>query len=32
VPYRWIQAVGDVVILKYFPKRVTTRKGPAPKK
>ncbi len=22
IPYRWIQAVGDVVILKYFPKRV----------
>ncbi|MCU0861228.1 MAG: PRC-barrel domain-containing protein [Methanomassiliicoccales archaeon] len=32
VPYRWIQAIGDVVVLKYFPKRVTTRKGPAPKK
>jgi len=26
VPYRWIQSVGDVVILKYFPKRVTARK------
>jgi sporulation protein YlmC with PRC-barrel domain len=26
VPYRWIQAVGDVVVLKYFPKRVSTRK------
>ena len=22
VPYRWIQAIGDVVILKYFPRRV----------
>lgn len=22
IPYRWIQAIGDVVILKYFPKRV----------
>jgi len=22
IPYRWIQSVGDVVILKYFPKRV----------
>ena len=22
IPYRWIQAVGDVVILRYFPKRV----------
>jgi len=28
VPYRWIQAVGDVVVLKYFPKRVSTRKTP----
>jgi sporulation protein YlmC with PRC-barrel domain len=26
VPYRWIQAVGDVIILKYFPKRVTAVK------
>ena len=25
VPFRWIQAVGDIVLLKYFPKRVTTR-------
>jgi len=33
VPYRWIQAIGDVIILRYFPKRVTTRKGaPAPAK
>ena len=30
VPYRWIQAIGDVVILRYFPKRVTTRRGAAP--
>jgi sporulation protein YlmC with PRC-barrel domain len=22
IPFRWIQSVGDVVILKYFPKRV----------
>ena len=29
VPYRWIQSVGDVVILKYFPKRVTARKPTA---
>lgn len=28
VPYRWVQSVGDVVILRYFPKRVTLRKGP----
>jgi sporulation protein YlmC with PRC-barrel domain len=26
VPYRWIQAVGDVIVLKYFPKRVTAVK------
>jgi len=29
VPFRWIQSVGDIVILAYFPKRVTVRK-PAP--
>jgi sporulation protein YlmC with PRC-barrel domain len=23
IPYRWIQSIGDVVILKYFPNRVT---------
>ena len=23
IPYRWIQSIGDVVILKYFPKRVS---------
>ncbi len=27
VPYRWIQTVGDVIILKYFPKRVSLKKG-----
>lgn len=32
VPYRWIQAVGDVVLLKYFPKRVTAVKRSAPAK
>jgi sporulation protein YlmC with PRC-barrel domain len=26
VPYRWVNAVGDIVILSYFPERVTTRK------
>lgn len=31
VPYRWIQSVGDVVLLKYFPKRVTARKPAAAK-
>ena len=29
VPYRWIQSIGDIVILGYFPKRVAMRK-PAP--
>ena len=32
VPYRWVQSVGDIVILKYFPKRVSLKKGaPSPK-
>ena len=26
VPYRWIQSVGDIVILRYFPKRVSMKK------
>jgi sporulation protein YlmC with PRC-barrel domain len=31
VPYRWVQSVGDIVVLRYFPKRVTTKRGaPAP--
>lgn len=29
VPYRWIQSVGDIVILRYFPKRVSVKKGGA---
>jgi sporulation protein YlmC with PRC-barrel domain len=29
VPFRWIQSVGDIIILKYFPKRVTTKKAAA---
>jgi sporulation protein YlmC with PRC-barrel domain len=28
VPYRWVAAVNDVVLLKYFPKRVSVKKGP----
>jgi sporulation protein YlmC with PRC-barrel domain len=32
VPYRWIGAIGDVIILKYFPKRVALKKGSKPKK
>lgn len=26
VPYRWVNAVGDIIILSHFPDRVTTRK------
>jgi len=26
VPYRWVNSVGDIVILSYFPERVTTTK------
>jgi sporulation protein YlmC with PRC-barrel domain len=28
VPYRWVSAVNDVVILKFFPKRVSVKKAP----
>ena len=27
VPYRWVQAIGDIVLLRYFPKRVSMKKG-----
>lgn len=27
VPYRWVSAVNDVVLLKYFPKRVSLKKS-----
>lgn len=26
VPYRWVNSVGDIVILSYFPDKVTTNK------
>jgi len=26
VPYRWVNSVGDIVILSHFPDKVTTRK------
>ena len=26
VPYRWVNAVGDIVILSYFPEKVTAPK------
>ncbi len=29
VPYRWVSAVNDVVLLKYFPKRVSVKKTSA---
>ena len=29
VPYRWVAAVNDVVLLKYFPKRVSLKRTPA---
>ena len=25
IPFRWIQCIGDVVLLKFFPKRVKVR-------
>jgi len=27
VPYRWVSSVGDIVLLRYFPKRVSISKG-----
>ena len=30
VPYRWIQSVGDIVILRYFPRRVSLKKAASP--
>ncbi len=29
VPYRWVSAVNDVVLLKYFPRRVSLKKSSA---
>jgi len=31
VPYRWVSAIGDVIILKYFPKRVALKRTSKPK-
>ena len=31
VPYRWVNAVGDIVILSNFPEKVATRKEEEPK-
>ncbi|MFO8109308.1 MAG: PRC-barrel domain-containing protein [Thermoplasmata archaeon] len=27
VPFRWVSAVGDIVLLRYFPKRVSISKS-----
>ncbi len=27
IPYRWVSAVNDVVLLKYFPKRVSVKRA-----
>jgi sporulation protein YlmC with PRC-barrel domain len=32
VPYRWVQSVGDIVILRYFPRRVSLKKSPSTSK
>jgi len=29
IPYRWVSAVNDVVLLKYFPRRVSVKKTAA---
>ncbi|HEV2166002.1 MAG TPA: PRC-barrel domain-containing protein [Thermoplasmata archaeon] len=29
VPFRWVAAVNDVVLLRFFPKRVSMKKSPA---
>ena len=32
VPYRWIGSVGDIVLLKYFPRKVALKRSASPKK
>ncbi len=27
VPYRWIKSIGDIILLRFFPKRVVVKKG-----
>ncbi len=29
VPFRWVSAVNDIILLKYFPRRVSVRKSQA---
>ncbi len=28
VPYRWVKSVGDIIVLRFFPKYIRTGKGP----
>jgi sporulation protein YlmC with PRC-barrel domain len=30
VPYRWVSSVGDIILLRFFPKRVSVRKASPP--
>jgi len=32
VPFRWISSVGDIVLLRYFPKKVALKKSGKKKK
>ena len=32
VPFRWVQSVGDIILLRFFPKRVTVKRAPTPAK
>ncbi len=29
VPYRWVSSVGDIILLRFFPKRVSVKKAMA---
>lgn len=31
VPYRWVSSVGDIILLRFFPKRVSVRKTAPPR-
>ena len=28
IPFRWVRSVGDIIVLKFFPKYIKTGKGP----
>jgi len=30
VPYRWVSSVGDIILLRFFPKRVSVKKAMPP--